>query len=153
MTTAPTTPHQAHEQHTEAPGYTSRKADHLARLHKIEGQIRGISRMVTDDRYCIDVLTQISAATHALQEVALGLLDDHVRGCVTDAARWPGPAAVDRGPMRSGPLRADTTASEGCYGRPSTGKAQISRVLYALSVQSRPQNLDHVSPERAVCAS
>ncbi|MFE9770476.1 metal-sensitive transcriptional regulator [Streptomyces sp. NPDC005931] len=87
MTTTPATPRHAHERHTEAPGYADNKADHLARLHKIEGQIRGISRMVTDDRYCIDVLTQISAAGHALQEVALGLLDDHVRGCVTDAAR------------------------------------------------------------------
>ncbi|MGW5611608.1 metal-sensitive transcriptional regulator [Streptomyces sp. NPDC003753] len=85
MTTA-AGPSHAHE-HTQAPGYAGHKADHLARLHKIEGQIRGISRMVTDDRYCIDVLTQISAASRALQEVALGLLDDHVRGCVTNAAR------------------------------------------------------------------
>ncbi|GAA0445251.1 metal-sensitive transcriptional regulator [Streptomyces olivaceiscleroticus] len=74
-------------EHPQAPGYAGHKADHLARLHKIEGQIRGISRMVTPDRYCIDVLTQISAANRALQEVALGLLDDHVRGCVTNAAR------------------------------------------------------------------
>ncbi|KOT89964.1 hypothetical protein ADK86_27805 [Streptomyces sp. NRRL F-5755] len=59
----------------------------LARLHKVEGQIRGVTRMVADDRYCIDVLTQIGAVTHALQEVALSLLDDHVRHCVTDAAR------------------------------------------------------------------
>ena len=87
MTTAAATQGDAHGQHTRAPGYAAHKADHLARLNKIEGQIRGISRMVTDDRYCIDVLTQISAATGALQEVALGLLDDHVRGCVTDAAR------------------------------------------------------------------
>jgi CsoR family transcriptional regulator, copper-sensing transcriptional repressor len=86
MTTAPAAPRHAHEQHTQAPGYSDHKADHLARLNKIEGQISGISRMVTDDRYCIDVLTQISAATRALQEVALGLLDDHVRGCVTHAA-------------------------------------------------------------------
>ncbi len=69
------------------PGYLERKADHLARLHKVEGQVRGISRMVEQDRYCIDVLTQISAATRALQEVALGLLDDHVRHCVIDAAQ------------------------------------------------------------------
>ncbi|MGW4103433.1 metal-sensitive transcriptional regulator [Streptomyces sp. NPDC004976] len=68
-------------------GYAEHKSDHLARLHKIEGQVRGVTRMVDDDRYCIDVLTQISAATRALQEVALGLLDDHVRRCVTDAAR------------------------------------------------------------------
>ncbi|WP_328478397.1 MULTISPECIES: metal-sensitive transcriptional regulator [unclassified Streptomyces] len=68
-------------------GYADRKSDHLARLHKIEGQVRGVTRMVDDDRYCIDVLTQISAVTRALQEVALGLLNDHVRHCVTDAAR------------------------------------------------------------------
>ena len=67
--------------------YADDKADHLARLSKIEGQIRGISRRVTDDRYGIDVLTQITAASRALQEVALSFLDDHVRGCVTDAAR------------------------------------------------------------------
>ncbi|MCX4584087.1 metal-sensitive transcriptional regulator [Streptomyces sp. NBC_01481] len=63
----------------------------MARLHKVEGQVRGITRMVDDDRYCIDVLTQISAVSRALQEVALGLLDDHARHCVTDAAR-SGPA-------------------------------------------------------------
>lgn len=91
MTTV--TPHHEHG-HTPVPGYADRKADHLARLNKIEGQVRGISRMVTDDRYCIDVLTQISAAGRALQEVALGLLDDHVRGCVTDAART-GPAQAE----------------------------------------------------------
>ncbi|MEU9242325.1 metal-sensitive transcriptional regulator [Streptomyces sp. NPDC048385] len=85
MTSA--TPRRAHAQHTQPPGYADHKTDHLARLNKIEGQVRGISRMVTDDRYCIDVLTQITAATRALQEVALGLLDDHVRGCVTNAAR------------------------------------------------------------------
>ncbi|MFF4548427.1 metal-sensitive transcriptional regulator [Streptomyces sp. NPDC001435] len=88
------TPRDAHEQHTQAPGYADHKADHLDRLNKIEGQIRGISRMVTDDRYCIDVLTQITAARRALQEVALGLLDDHVRGCVTNAARAD-PAQAD----------------------------------------------------------
>ncbi len=70
-----------------APGYAERSADHLTRLRKIEGQVRGISRMVAEDRYCIDVLTQVSAATRALQEVALGLLDDHLRHCVLDAAR------------------------------------------------------------------
>lgn len=69
-----------------APGYAGHKANQLARLRKIEGQVRGVSRMVDNDRYCIDVLTQISAITRALQEVALGLLDDHVRHCVLDAA-------------------------------------------------------------------
>jgi CsoR family transcriptional regulator, copper-sensing transcriptional repressor len=74
-----------------SPGYHDRKADHLARLRKIEGQVGGIGRMVDTDRYCIDVLTQINAVTRALQEVALGLLDDHMRHCVIDAAR-SGPA-------------------------------------------------------------
>ena len=69
-----------------APGYIGHKANQLARLRKIEGQVRGVTRMVDTDRYCIDVLTQISAITRALQEVALGLLDDHVRHCVLDAA-------------------------------------------------------------------
>src|SRR6266568_5461431 len=69
------------------PGYSRHKADHLARLARIEGQVRGVARMVEDDRYCIDVLTQISAVTRALQEVALGLLGDHMRHCVTGAAR------------------------------------------------------------------
>ena len=78
-----------------APGYAGHKANQLARLRKIEGQVRGVSRMVDGDRYCIDVLTQISAVTRALQEVALGLLDDHVRHCVLDAAITdPGEAAV-----------------------------------------------------------
>ncbi|MBI1758944.1 MAG: metal-sensitive transcriptional regulator [Actinobacteria bacterium] len=72
---------------TAAPGYSDRRSDHLRRLHKIEGQVRGIAHMIEDDRYCIDVLTQVSAATRALQQVALGLLDDHLRHCVVDAAR------------------------------------------------------------------
>lgn len=70
-----------------APGYAGHKSEQLARLRKIEGQVRGVTRMVGEDRYCIDVLTQISAVTRALQEVALGLLDDHIRNCVLDATR------------------------------------------------------------------
>jgi CsoR family transcriptional regulator, copper-sensing transcriptional repressor len=66
-------------------GYTATKDQLLARLAKIEGQIRGIQGMVTDDRYCIDVLTQISAARAALDKVALGLLDDHAHHCVLGA--------------------------------------------------------------------
>ena len=69
------------------PGYADRKADHLARLARIEGQVRGVTRMVNEDRYCTDVLTQISAITAALQEVALGLMDDHLRNCVLGTAR------------------------------------------------------------------
>mgnify|MGYP000938885898 CR=1 FL=1 len=71
-------------------GYTARKEDHLTRLRRIEGQVRGISRMVEEDVYCIDVLTQLAAATRALQSVALGLLDDHLGHCVVAAAREGG---------------------------------------------------------------
>ena len=65
------------------PGYTASKAELMNRLARVEGQIRGISRMVDDDRYCIDVVTQINAARAALDKIALGLLDDHVRHCLT----------------------------------------------------------------------
>src|SRR5436190_3069748 len=67
------------------PGYGATKNQLLRRLSRVEGQVRGISRMVEEDRYCIDVLTQISAAQAALDKVALGLLDDHARHCVVDA--------------------------------------------------------------------
>jgi DNA-binding FrmR family transcriptional regulator len=66
----------------QKPGYTASKDQLLRRLARIEGQVRGVSRMVEEDRYCIDVLTQIQAAEAALQGVALGLLDDHVRHCM-----------------------------------------------------------------------
>jgi DNA-binding FrmR family transcriptional regulator len=68
-----------------ARGYSATKDQLLARLRRIEGQIRGIEGMVEDDRYCIDVLTQISAAQAALDKVALGLLDGHARHCVVGA--------------------------------------------------------------------
>jgi CsoR family transcriptional regulator, copper-sensing transcriptional repressor len=68
-------------------GYSANKENYLKRLRRIEGQVRGIGKMVEDDRYCIDILTQVSAATKALQSVALGLLEEHVRSCVVDAAR------------------------------------------------------------------
>lgn len=74
-------------------GYAGNRADHLKRLARVEGQVRGISAMIERDDYCIDVLTQISAATKALQSVALRLLDDHLAGCVVDAARAGGPAS------------------------------------------------------------
>jgi CsoR family transcriptional regulator, copper-sensing transcriptional repressor len=72
---------------TQAPtrGYTATKDELLARLRRIEGQIRGIQGMVEDDRYCIDILTQISAAQAALDKVALGLLDGHAHTCVIGA--------------------------------------------------------------------
>ena len=68
-------------------GYTGSKDAYLKRLRRIEGQARGISRMVDEEQYCIDILTQISALKSALDAVAVGLLDDHLRHCVVDAAR------------------------------------------------------------------
>ncbi len=67
-------------------GYSGSKDEYAKRLRRIEGQVRGISRMVDEDVYCIDVLTQISAATKALQAVALGLVEDHIGHCVLHAA-------------------------------------------------------------------
>ncbi|MFC3386054.1 metal-sensitive transcriptional regulator [Couchioplanes azureus] len=67
-------------------GYSAEKQALLSRLRRVEGQIRGLQRMVDEDTYCIDVLTQISAATKALQAVAVGLLEDHLRHCVVQAA-------------------------------------------------------------------
>jgi len=69
-----------------ARGYSIDKDDYLKRLRRIEGQVRGLQRMIDEDTYCIDVLTQVSAVTRALQSVAVGLLDQHVRHCVSNAA-------------------------------------------------------------------
>ena len=77
-------------------GYSDTKDDVLKRLRRIEGQTRGLQRMVADDTYCIDVLTQVSAATKALQSVALQLLDDHLRHCVSDAVQSDDHAESDR---------------------------------------------------------
>jgi CsoR family transcriptional regulator, copper-sensing transcriptional repressor len=66
-------------------GYATNKDDYLRRLRRIEGQVRGLQRMIGEDAYCIDVLTQVSATTRALQSVAVGLLDEHVRHCVQQA--------------------------------------------------------------------
>ncbi|MDQ3987156.1 MAG: metal-sensitive transcriptional regulator [Actinomycetota bacterium] len=65
-------------------GYYDSKDDVLARLRRVEGQIRGLQRMVEDDQYCIDILTQITAASNALKKVAVGLLEDHIRHCVAE---------------------------------------------------------------------
>ena len=74
-------------------GYTQDKEDYLKRLRRIEGQVRGLQKMVEDDKYCIDILTQVSAVTKALQAVALGLLEDHLGHCVTQAVAGGGDAA------------------------------------------------------------
>jgi DNA-binding FrmR family transcriptional regulator len=77
-------------------GYTALKDSHLKRLRRIEGQVRGLQRMVEEDKYCIDVLTQVAAATKALQAFSLGLLEEHISHCVVDAARKGGPEAQDK---------------------------------------------------------
>ena len=74
-------------------GFTENKQSHLKRLRRIEGQVRGLQQMVEEDRYCIDVLTQVSAATKALQSVALALLDEHLAHCVREAVRTGGTEA------------------------------------------------------------
>jgi DNA-binding FrmR family transcriptional regulator len=77
-------------------GYTQDKDAYLKRLRRIEGQVRGLQRMVEEDVYCIDVLTQVSAVTRALQAVALGLLEDHLGHCVTQAVENGGPEAEEK---------------------------------------------------------
>jgi DNA-binding FrmR family transcriptional regulator len=76
-----------------AHGYIENKQAYLNRLRRIEGQARGLQRMVESDGYCIDILTQVAAMTKALQAVSLGLLDDHLRHCLTDAASAGRPEA------------------------------------------------------------
>jgi CsoR family transcriptional regulator, copper-sensing transcriptional repressor len=77
----------------EPPGYTDNKDAHLKRLRRVEGQVRGLQRMVGDDTYCIDVLTQVSAATRALEAFALALLAEHLEHCVTQAIHAGGAQA------------------------------------------------------------
>ena len=76
-----------------ARGYASGKDDYLRRLRKIEGQVRGLQKMIESDTWCPDVVTQVASATRALQEVAVGLLNDHLSHCVPDAARNSGTGA------------------------------------------------------------
>jgi len=77
-------------------GYTPRKDSHLKRLRRIEGQVRGLQRMVEDDKYCIDILTQVSAATKALQSFSLELLEEHLAHCVVEAAQRGGAEADEK---------------------------------------------------------
>ena len=81
-----------HEHH----GYISDKDRYLASVKRVEGQSRGIHRMIDQEAYCIDILTQISALTSALENVALALLDDHLKHCVVNAARTGGPEAEEK---------------------------------------------------------
>jgi CsoR family transcriptional regulator, copper-sensing transcriptional repressor len=82
----------AHAHH----GYIHQKDDYLKRLRRIEGQARGLQRMVEDEKYCIDILTQVSAMTKALQSVALGLLEEHLSHCVAQAAQTGGAEADEK---------------------------------------------------------
>jgi DNA-binding FrmR family transcriptional regulator len=77
-------------------GYAAQKDNHLKRLRRIEGQVRGLQRMVEEDKYCIDILTQVSAATRALQSFSLELLDEHLSHCVVEAAQKGGSEAEDK---------------------------------------------------------
>lgn len=77
-------------------GYAGARDDYLARLRRVEGQVRGLQRMIAEDRYCIDILTQVSAATRALQSVALGLVSDHLSHCVAEAVAEGGPMADEK---------------------------------------------------------
>jgi CsoR family transcriptional regulator, copper-sensing transcriptional repressor len=82
-----------HEHHY---GYINRKDEYLKRLRRIEGQARGLQRMVEDEKYCIDILTQVAAMTKALQAVSLGLLEEHLSHCVVEAARAGGREADEK---------------------------------------------------------
>lgn len=77
-------------------GYTGSKDEYLKRLRRIEGQVRGIARMVEKDEYCIDILTQVAAATKALHAVSLGLVEDHMGHCMVEAARESDEAAQEK---------------------------------------------------------
>lgn len=79
-----------------SPGYAADKAAHVKRLRRVEGQVRGLQRMVESDEYCIDVLTQVSAATKALESFALALLDEHLAHCVTRAVQQGGDGADEK---------------------------------------------------------
>jgi CsoR family transcriptional regulator, copper-sensing transcriptional repressor len=86
----------AEESHDHQHGYIHRKDDYLKRLRRIEGQARGLQRMVEDEKYCIDILTQVSAMTKALQAVSLGLLEEHLSHCVVAAAQAGGREADEK---------------------------------------------------------
>ncbi|CAG7617675.1 metal-sensitive transcriptional regulator [Leucobacter soli] len=88
--------HEADQGHGHTHGYSEHKEELLKRLRRAEGQVRGIHRMIEEDVYCIDVLTQVTAATKALERVALGLLDDHLSHCVAEAAAEGGEVSAEK---------------------------------------------------------
>lgn len=121
-------------------GYASGKDDYLTRLRKIEGQLRGVQKMIEDDRWCPDVVTQVSSVTRALQEVAVGLLNDHLHVCVIDAAR------KDPADARSSSTRSPAPSARWCgYERPGP----FDRCRSARSnATARIRN--HIRPDPAV---
>lgn len=101
MASTPPAPQQgtrAHENEAVPPerGYSARRESHLKRLRRVEGQVRGLQRMVEEDKYCIDILTQVSAATKALQSFSLELLEEHLAHCVVEAAQRGGAEADEK---------------------------------------------------------
>lgn len=96
LSTAPVPVEIAHGAHTQH-GYSQNKDAYLRRLKRIEGQVRGIARMVDEDKYCIDILTQVAAATKALHALSLGLVEEHIGHCVVGAASEPDPALRSEG--------------------------------------------------------
>jgi len=88
--------HDCHCPAAGAHGYADHKADHLKRLRRIEGQVRGLQKMIEEDKYCIDILTQVSAVTRALESTALNLLDEHLHHCVANAIHSGGTEADEK---------------------------------------------------------
>ena len=103
-------------------GYTMNRDDYLNRLRRIEGQVRGLQRMIIEDEYCIDVLTQIASVSKALQGVGLGLLDEHLRHCVADAVRADGDRGRREG-ARGG--RSGGATAPGVSGTPAPPRARL----------------------------
>ena len=93
-------------------GYAHDKARYLRRLRRIEGQVRGLQRMIDEDKYCIDILTQVAAVTKALQAVALGLLEEHLSHCVSEAMTDGGDARPRR--SRKHPTRSPASSGPEC---------------------------------------
>src|ERR687892_147607 len=125
---------------TDTRGYTATKDQLLKRLRRIEGQVRGIQGMVEDDRYCIDVLTQISAVQAALDKVALGLLDDHVHHCVMGAGTDRGIAVAQRDRQVRLALDAhlERRANESAEGEHLAGDLEHGRLGPEREVLDRP---------------
>ena len=109
----------AHDEHSKSHGYVPDKDAYLKRLRRIEGQVRGIARMVDEDTYCIDVLTQVAAVTKALHAVSLGLVGDHLGHCVVDAAKESDEAAA-----------AKVEEATQAIGRANVGLIRLSRYRY-----------------------